>query len=106
MESHYEIKGNALVIYVPKELDHHVASEIQKEVDGMIDAHHIQRVIFNFQETEFMDSSGVGVILGRYRKLYFLKGKVVAMNILHPRVERIFRISGLHKMIEVEYENA
>lgn len=102
MNSHYEIKGSNLIIYVPKDLDHHVAKEIQQDVDSMIDAYGIRQVIFDFKETEFMDSSGIGVLLGRCRKMHFLNGKVKASNLQNHRVRKIFSMAGLYQLLEVE----
>lgn len=104
MECHYEIKGFCLTIYVPKELDHHVAKSIQQDVDSMIDSYGIRTVVFDFANTEFMDSSGIGVILGRCRNLSFFGGKVKAVNLTNSRVQKIFKMAGLYKLIEVEDE--
>lgn len=102
MECHYEIKGFNLTIYVPKELDHHVAKTIQQDADSMIGSYGIRTVIFDFTETEFMDSSGIGVILGRCRNMSFSGGKVKATHLVNPRVKKIFAMTGLYKLIEVE----
>lgn len=104
MECHYEVKETDLTVYVPKELDHHVAKKIQEDVDLMIDMYSIRCVIFDFSATDFMDSSGIGVLLGRYRKLKFTGGEVVAVNLKSKRVQKIFSMSGLHQLIRVEEE--
>ncbi len=104
MECHYEIKGFCLIIHVPCELDHHVAKTIQQDVDSMIDTYGIRTVIFDFANTEFMDSSGIGVILGRCRNLSFFGGKVKAIHLVNPRVQKIFTMAGLYKLVEVEKE--
>ena len=57
-------------------------------------------MIFDFEQTEFMDSSGIGVIMGRYKKVAVFGGKVMAIHV-NPRMQKIFRISGLHKIVEV-----
>lgn len=102
MDCHYELKGFCLVVHVPKELDHHVAKSIQEDVDSMIETYGVRTVVFDFQKTEFMDSSGIGVILGRCRNLSFSQGKVKAVNLVSPRIRKIFSMSGLYKLIEVE----
>ena len=98
MECEYELKGNSLKILVPRELDHHVASQIQEEADLLADTYYIQKIIFDFSKTEFMDSSGIGVILGRYKKLKFSGGQVGACN-LNARISKIFEMSGLEHLI-------
>lgn len=101
MECEYEVKGNLLRILVPQELDHHVASQIQKETDLLVDTYFIRKIVFDFTRTEFMDSSGIGVILGRYKNLKFSGGSVTARN-LNPRVHKIFVMSGLESLIDEE----
>lgn len=104
MNCHYELKGFGLIIHVPTELDHHVAKSIQEDVDAMIETYGVRTVIFDFAQTEFMDSSGIGVILGRSRNLNFSGGKVKAKNLNSPRIQKIFQMSGLDQVISVENE--
>ena len=100
MEEKYQLKEGCLTIQMPKELDHHEAGRLKMEADFLIGAYHVRRLVVDFRETEFMDSSGIGVLIGRSRNLSFSGGQVVATN-LSPRVEQIFRISGLHRLITV-----
>ena len=104
MECHYEVKEQDLTVYVPEELDHHVAAKIQEDADLMIDTYGIRRVIFDFSATEFMDSSGIGVLLGRCRKLKFSGGEVIAVNLKSKRVRKIFSMAGLHRLIQIKEE--
>lgn len=100
MEYNFEITEGKLKVSVPRELDHHCAIQLKEEADLLIDAYHVKSLIFDFSHTEFMDSSGIGVLIGRSRNLAFAGGKVMAAN-LSPRVEQIFRLSGLHQIITV-----
>lgn len=100
MEYKFEIAEGKLKVSVPKELDHHCATQLKEEADLLIDAYHVRKLVFDFSQTEFMDSSGIGVLIGRSRNLEFIGGKVIATN-LNPRVEQIFRLSGLYQMITV-----
>ena len=59
----YQVQENCLTIYLPREVDHHNADEIRKEADAVISRNHIRYVIFDFDRTDFMDSSGIGVIM-------------------------------------------
>lgn len=101
MEHIYEPKRGSLTILMPKELDHHQAGRLRTEIDVLIDAYHIRHLIFDFKETEFMDSSGIGVVIGRCRNLSFEGGDVTARN-LSERVDKIFAVSGLKKIIKIE----
>ena len=59
----YQVQENCLTIFLPHELDHHNAEEIRRESDHLIIRNHIRYIIFDFAETDFMDSSGIGMIL-------------------------------------------
>ena len=100
MEYKFEMGQGKLRVVVPKELDHHLATQLKEEADLLIETYHVKTLIFDFTNTEFMDSAGIGVLIGRSRNLSFSGGQVVATN-LSPRVEQIFRISGLQRLITV-----
>lgn len=97
----YELADGCLRIAVPRELDHHCARQLQQEADQLIDTYHVHKLIFDFKETEFMDSSGIGVLIGRSKNMKFCGGSVAAAH-LNARVEKIFRMSGLKQLIRVE----
>ncbi len=103
MEFNFEIQEGKLRVCVPRELDHHMATQLKEEADLLIDTYHVKRLVFDFSNTEFMDSSGIGVLIGRSRNLGLVGGQVIATN-LSPRVEQIFRLSGLHQIITVKSE--
>lgn len=100
MQTKYEIADPYLIVKVPKELDHHHADILRAEVELLIHIHRSKNLIFDFAETEFMDSSGIGVLIGRTRNVGFTNGIVCAQN-LNPRVEKIFKASGLEKIIYI-----
>lgn len=103
MENHYELKDGCLTISVPKELDHHQANLLKTEADLLIEAYQVRELVFDFAETEFMDSSGIGVIIGRSRNMGYYGGKVSAKN-LNGRLKKIFMVSGLHKLIKSDMQ--
>ena len=102
-EKKYEIKGQALIYYMPKEVDHHVSQQLCKELDMLIESFAVQELELNFVKTEFMDSSGIGVIIGRSKTMQFREGKISASH-LSRRVEMIFQSTGLQKIVEVKGE--
>ncbi|SHJ97461.1 anti-sigma F factor antagonist [Tepidibacter formicigenes] len=103
MNINYKIEHRNLIVELYGELDHHIASEVREEIDMAIDQNSIKNVIFDFKNMNFMDSSGVGVVIGRYKKVSKTGGKVIAVN-LNKHVKRIFELSGMNKIIEV-YNN-
>lgn len=99
----YQVEENSLTIFLPKELDHHNAEEIRKKADRLIEKNHIKCVIFDFGKTNFMDSSGIGVLMGRYRIICLLGGEVWAVN-TNERIKKILNMSGVTKIIRIYEE--
>ncbi len=95
----YDIYERCLIIRLNDELDHHNAVKIREKADKLIDRNNIKHIIFDFSGASFMDSAGIGVIMGRYRKVIFIGGKTAVANV-NSSVDRIFRLSGLYKIIE------
>ncbi len=99
----YQVQENCLTVFLPNELDHHNAEEIRKESDHLIEHNHIRYVIFDFKETNFMDSSGIGVIMGRYKRIYMLGGEVCAVH-TNERMKKILTMSGVTKIMQIYEE--
>lgn len=90
------------VYAMPREVDHHVAKRIAMELDRRIEIEGIRSIVFDMKDTVFLDSSGIGVVIGRSRKLkYFEDGQVKVSNI-SPRVDLIFQSAGIYKIVKKE----
>ncbi|ASV69132.1 anti-sigma F factor antagonist [Cytobacillus sp. FSL W7-1323] len=96
-----EIKNNVLCIRLSGELDHHSADELRAKATKTIEEHDIHHIILNLEQLTFMDSSGLGVILGRYKQVKQKNGEMVVCAI-SPSVKRLFDMSGLFKIIRLE----
>lgn len=99
----YQVQENCLTIFLPSDVDHHNAEEIKKEADHLIDKEHIRYIIFDFEDTSFMDSSGIGVIMGRYKKVYMMGGEVWAVH-TSDRMKKILTMSGVMKIMQLYEE--
>ena len=93
------VKKDILIIEVAKEVDHHYSQEIRKRVDILMDCQGVASVIFDFSKTCFMDSSGVGLVMGRYKKARLSGGKVIVTG-LSSNMERIMKMSGVFKLVD------
>lgn len=105
MKETFQVRDTILTVLVPKELDHHSAEEIRIGADRILERENIRCIRFDFRNTEFMDSSGIGVIMGRYKNIRLVGGRVSAAHV-NGRVEKIMRMSGLLKFITVEQERS
>ena len=97
MSMEYQVQENCLTIFLPKEVDHHNAEEVKKSADA------IKYVIFDFEQTDFMDSSGIGVIMGRYRMICLIGGEVWAVH-ANARIRKILTMSGVTKIMQIYEE--
>lgn len=103
MEQIYQIDGICLTVRMPAELDHPNSEQLKKETDYYLENYHIQHIIFDFRNTDFMDSSGIGLVAGRYRLLNLRGGSVEAVHV-NERIDKILHLSGMHKIIEIHRE--
>ena len=90
-----------LIVKIPKEVDHYFTDEVREEVDRRIQTEDIKVLEFDFEETEFMDSSGIGFLMGRYKLMKALDGEVVITH-AGERIRKILMLSGVHKIIPME----
>lgn len=100
----YQVQENCLTIFLPKEVDHHNAEEMRKKADALIEKNHIKYVIFDFGLTDFMDSSGIGVIMGRYKMIRLIGGEVWAVH-TNARIKKILTMSGVTKIMQIYEED-
>ncbi|MFA9398770.1 MAG: anti-sigma F factor antagonist [Clostridiaceae bacterium] len=88
-----------LIADLEGELDHHSAEEVRNKVDSKLNELKLKNLILDFSKVTFMDSSGIGVVIGRYKKVNIKNGKVVVVNPC-TTVNKIFELSGMFKIIE------
>lgn len=95
----YEARGQVLIIHLPKELDNHNCRNLKYETDLLLAENYINKVVFDFSRTQFMDSSGIGILLNRYKQMVKSGGKVTIYG-ADAQVGRILTIGGISKLIE------
>ena len=94
----YKLNGSNLIIEVGSELDHHHADVLYKNIINIEKNKRYKNLIFDFSNTAFMDSSGVGLIISQYKHLSMSEGNVIVVG-LSDNLEKLFYVSGLHKII-------
>lgn len=97
----YKVEGACLTYRMPAEVDHHSAKGMCQELDRLIESYGILELVLDFSQTEFMDSSGIGVVIGRSKTMRFREGCIAATGI-GKRVDTIFRSAGLYKILRVK----
>lgn len=94
----YEAKGQVLIIHLPEQVDHHNCRNLRYETDLLFSENYVHKVIFDFSKTTFMDSSGIGVLLNRYKQMAGSGGSV-ALYGANAQVNRILQIGGIYKLM-------
>lgn len=95
------IEDKLLVLEFNEEIDHHESDKIRKRADYEIQRLMPKRVIFDFENVKFMDSAGIGLIIGRYKNVKCYGGEIEIVNV-NKKLEKIFEMSGLKKFIKEE----
>mgnify|MGYP000851678119 FL=1 len=93
-------RGDILIVAAAGELDHHTAAVLKSSIQEELDKGRVRHIILDLSALSFMDSSGLGVLLGRYKELAKWQGNMLAFG-LHPLVEKLFLMTGLNKLIPV-----
>ena len=105
METMFEIKGDVLVAGLSGERDHHIAEKIRNDIDETMGIYSARNLILDFENVTFMDSSGVGMVLGRYKKINERDGRVLVCG-CDEYVKRILYMSGVFSLVEYKRNRA
>ena len=100
MESVFEVSGTVLTVRLPEELDHPVSDNIRRESDRIIGHKYIKNMVFDFSKTVFMDRSGIGLLMGRYRALG-MRSRCIQIIHANSHITKLLRISGISRYIEI-----
>ena len=88
-----------MIVPMPREVDHHVAGNMSREIDLLAESWHVHRIVFDFAGTDFMDSSGLGLVLGRYRHACEVGAQMFLCN-TSTRIQKILSLAGVDKLIK------
>jgi stage II sporulation protein AA (anti-sigma F factor antagonist) len=91
---------HALVVYLDGEIDQHTVGDIKNAIDKEIRRTNAVNVIMDFRKISFMDSSGIGMIMGRYRTVSLLGGTVILYGCT-DLIQRLITMAGLGRLIKI-----
>ena len=100
MNYYYMAMRGSLVIGLNTDLDHHLADEIREVIDEVVEERGIRSIIFDFSKVTFMDSSGIGLIMGRYRAMG-MRGDCIQAAGVSTYIEKLLHLSGVYKFVEI-----
>ena len=98
-------KNAIMYAFIKGEIDHHTVPDIREQIDdAVVSCEGIKTLVLDFSGVTFMDSSGVGLVMGRYRLALSNKKTVSVVN-LSPRDYKIFKMSGLEKIADISMKS-
>ena len=100
MQTEYIKQDKALVVRISEEIDQDTVDKIKRKIDDEIEKYIPKKVIFDFEDITFMDSSGIGMVLGRYKLIKLIGGDMEIVNV-SKTVNRIFKMSGIGRIIAI-----
>ncbi|MBR2040949.1 MAG: STAS domain-containing protein [Oscillospiraceae bacterium] len=96
-----DIGEKSVTAYISGEIDHHNAGEMRTRIDEAVEYSYPEVLVLDFGGVTFMDSSGIGLVMGRFRLMKNLCGKVIIENA--PRaIKKVMRMAGIEKMLSAE----
>ena len=98
MQVKFSNRGTTLIVSIIGELDHHSAEYIRQKIDGEMLKSTTKNIVLDFSSVSFMDSSGIGVVIGRYKNIKKLNGKAFITG-ASAQIKRILEMSGILKII-------
>lgn len=99
MQVKYEFENGTLKLYLIGELDEHYAKGVKEYIDGLVDGKSgIRKIVFNLSELTFMDSTGIGMLLGRYKRLKKMNLPSFIENPVY-NVEKVLELSGIYEVM-------
>ena len=100
MNSKYDEKDKLLTLELTEEIDHHTIEKIRRKTDYEIERFIPRKTILDFDKVTFMDSAGIGMIIGRYKIVKMYGGTIEIIN-AKPSIKKIFEMCGIPKIMKV-----
>ena len=100
MNVNYDEEDKLLTFKITEEIDHHWSEKIRRQVDDEIERYIPKKVIFDFDKVSFMDSAGIGMLIGRYKVTKMLGGNIEMINV-KTNIKKILEMSGIPKIIKI-----
>lgn len=94
------VAGEVVTAYLSGELDHHNAKEMREVIDNAVELNMPTLLVMDFGDINFMDSSGIGLVMGRYRNLSKTKAELHITN-APPQILKMFKLAGIERLAKI-----
>lgn len=101
MECEIKINGDVMKAELKGEIDHHSVRPVREQIDNAIEINRPKALFLDFGEISFMDSSGIGLVMGRCRKMQLFGGDVSVVRV-SAQIKKVMRLSGLDKLAKID----
>ena len=95
------VKGEVVTAFLSGEIDHHSAADMREKIDGAIEINMPSLLVLDFGGVSFMDSSGIGLVMGRYRNLQN-SGAKLHITGTSPQISKVMRLAGINRLASFE----
>ena len=96
-------KGEAVTACLDGEIDHHTAANLRSEIDKAVDEHKPTLLVLDFKNVSFMDSSGIGLVMGRYKTISEVGGELAIIN-TSPQIGKVMKLAGMERLAKIGME--
>ncbi len=103
MNSRFDKKNKVLYLQITEEIDHHSTEKIRRFMDNEITRFMPRKIVFDFSNVSFMDSAGIGLLIGRYKLIKLLGGTAEMIN-TNKTISKVLEMSGILKIIPLQNE--
>lgn len=100
MSINLDIGEESIIAYISGEIDHHSAKEIRETIDSAAERTSPKRLVLDFRGVTFMDSSGIGLVMGRYKLMSSFGGELEVANV-NSHIKKVMKISGLDNLAKI-----
>lgn len=101
MSVEINVTGEVVTAYLSGELDHHSAKSMREAIDTAVELNMPTLLVLDFSGISFMDSSGIGLVMGRYRNLQ-KSGAQLHITGTPPNIYKVLKLSGIEKLAKLE----
>ncbi len=96
-----ELNDQTMIAYLNGEIDHHTATDIRTDIDIRVEGSHPNLLILDFTNVSFMDSSGIGLVMGRYKLMKDIGGNLKIVN-PSPQIRKVMSLAGIDRLAIIE----
>ncbi len=96
-------KGEVVTACLDGEIDHHTAPDMRNKIDMAVEENHPTLLVLDFKNVSFMDSSGIGLVMGRYKTVSTAGGELAIIN-TSPQIGKVMKLAGMERLAKIGLE--